>query len=314
MYYGRYAGYHMAWTAPEELEVGDFSTDALYTECFTLAGVDVAQTDQVAIQTREYYTGVSPINFKKTIVDDEVNTVDLAAFQTYETFGDPTFQVYRNGVCIGDATYTSSNYKIALTDAIVPNGTWDYFVLSDVTTSNVAIPITVPLTIEFATELSPVTNLRVASTIVGEETYYLDLEWDAPETELEVLGYNIYSDVGDETNPLPDNGAECFMAEAYSYKWDIAGGESTKDVIVEAVYSIGTAKTEAVTFDLLSEEEQTSIPSITDGGGTERILNIYDESGRKLQVSNLRALSPGIYIVMTRNAVGEQKVQKILIR
>lgn len=314
MYYGRYAGYSMAWTAPEELEVGELSTDSLFTECFTLAGVDVAETDSVALETREYYTGVSPINFKKTIVEDEVNTVDLAAFQTYETFGDPTFQLYRNGVYVGDATYTSSNYKIAITDALVPNGTWDYFVLSDVVTSNVAIPITVPLTIEFATELSPATNLRAVSTIVGEETYYLSLEWDAPETELEILGYNIYSDVGDEAYPLPDNGADSFTAAEYTYEWAVADGASTKEVIVESVYSIGTAKTEAVTFNLLEEEEETGISSIADGGEGERLLSVYDESGRKLHVSNLKVLSPGIYIVTTRNADGGQKVQKILIR
>ena len=280
---------------------------------------------------KESYEGSPITTFTVEKDAEKVNTVNLTAKISTDNWDCPKYYVYRNGQCIGQATFTNARYTgVTFTDSEVPNGTWDYYVQADNTLSNVTVNIPTPVTVVFDTELQPVTNVHYTSASQDATYYNLSVAWDAPETSLTLLGYNVYSDVKSYTkNPAPDN--DTFLTTtAYDFQWSVEG-EAEKSVIVEAVYNIGRIKTEAVPFNvdkITGIDEASNIAADVNFSLSGRVLrvngsyaklSVYGVSGALCgeyagaESVNLNSLPSGVYVVKATGVDGKQIAKKLIL-
>ena len=224
--------------------------------------------------------------------------------------------------------------SLTFIDETVQNGAWDYYLRANTKTSNVCTSITTPITVEFDTYLANATNIHATIATKDAEYYYMSLAWDAPESDIPVLGYNVYHDIKSYTkNPSPDNGANYFPAQAYDYMWSTEASGS-RTYYVETVYNIGRTRSEGVVID--AEEVITAIetlpvagaavPTLTLQGRTLRVsepyatLQLVGTSGavegvyRAQQCISLNHLPQGVYVVTLTTAEGVRTHGKIVVK
>lgn len=190
----------------------------------------------------------SPIDLELSLAENEPNTVKLIATDPQETLGDAStpWDVYRNGMLIGQAT--SEGDLILFEDKLVKNGKWEYFLKrGDDNISNI-----VEITLE--TKLAAPTKMKVLSNGKNSEgDYEVILGWSAPDSDIELLGYNVYADVSSlSVNPIPENGPELITGTSYKLMWNAESNLDHK-VYVEAVYPIGRKSTEVMEVTLSNE-------------------------------------------------------------
>ncbi len=279
----------------------------------------------------EYYQNTAPTAFHANKDEEKLNTVNITAVAPYDKWESPIYEVYRNGQLIGEAKAMGT--ALSFTDETVQNGTWDYYLRANTQTSNVCTSITTPITVVFDTYLANATNIHAESASKDDEYYHLTLAWDAPESDIPVLGYNVYHDIRSFTkNPSPDNGAACFTALAYDYMWSTEGS-SSRTYYVETVYNIGRTRSEGVVIDA---DEVTAIetlpvagaavPTLTMQGRTLRVsepyatLQLVGASGavegvyRAQQHISLNHLPQGVYVVTLTTAEGVRTHGKIVVK
>ena len=281
---------------------------------------------------KESYEGSPITTFTVEKDAEKVNTVNISAKISTDNWDCPTYNVYRNGQYIGEATFTNARYTaVSFTDYEVPNGTWDYYLQADNTLSNVTVNVPTPVTVVFNTELQPVTNIHQTTATKDNSYYTLSLAWDAPETPYNLIGYNVYQDVKSFTkNPAPVNGSEFIASPAYDLEWSVEG-EAETNVIVEAVYTIGRIKSEAVPFnmsELTGIDEASNIAADVNfslSGRTLRVngnygkLSVYAVSGALCgeyagaESVNLNTLPSGVYVVKATGVDGKQIAKKLIL-
>lgn len=184
-----------------------------------------------------------------TNVKDALNTLLITA-KVPENATDEGWKVYRNGMCVGEATLTDG--VLSYQDSLVANGTWDYFVQqADGNTSEV-------VETTLATELASVQGVAYRkNSLNGDGEYEVIFAWAKPNTTMEVLGYNVYADILDyETNPTPENGMVLIpLSEAFdTLKWMSTETQMEHDIYVETVYRIGKARSAAIPVKLQEQE------------------------------------------------------------
>lgn len=297
------------------------------------SGTDIWTSGLPNVNTyKEYYENTAPTNFTVAIVEDELNTASLSATAPTEKFDNPSYYVYRNGVNIGKADMNSLYTKTSYTDKEVENGTWDYFLISNTDALNMANNIATPVTITFNTALQPVTNVWETASSVKDKNYYLSVAWEAPVSDIPLIGYNIYSDIKSYTkNPAPDNDINIITDTAYDYTWSTEG-EATKEVYVEAVYSIGRIRSEKFSFTVDLPEAIDQVKTSSDDttlslagrqltvNGSYKTLRLYDTKGisygvwTNTQNIDLAKLSAGAYIIKMNTVNGQSKSYKLVLK
>lgn len=145
-------------------------------------------------------------------------------------------------------TVAAVDGKIEFLDVTASLGTHTYYVQT--IDATVGYNVTTPQDIDVEIELPAVSNLRVVGGYQGTfndpqsgsyDTYYLRLAWDAPQTDLEVLHYEIYEQgFGVPIATTEDN--------ATAYDYSVASG-NTVTIRVDAVYEYGKAEGEFVTLN-----------------------------------------------------------------
>lgn len=221
------------------------------------------------------FDGVAPSNLTVTDVEGKLNTVLLTAEAPATADASSVWNVFRDGVVIGQATWTDE--KLTYIDELVANGEHDYFIqAADSHNAWYGVNISNPIVKTFSNELPAVTELRVDENgvnTVGD--YSLKLSWDAPDltgqhADLKILGYNIFSDVKSYTkNPSPDNGIYYFESTAYSYEYANTVNRN-KTYYIETVYNIGKSTGTTLEVNLSKDklpEESESAVDVTDVGG-----------------------------------------------
>lgn len=280
----------------------------------------------------DYYKNATPTGFTVSKVEGELNTVSMQAGVPSERWDNPSYYVYRNGVNIGEATANDLNSIISYTDATVQNGTWDYFLIADTDARNVATSVTTPVTVNFATELQPVTKVWSTSASVGSGRYNLSVAWEAPESDIPLLGYNIYSDIKSFTkNPAPDNDIDIITGTTYDYSWSTEG-EAVKEVYVEAVYNIGRIRSQMFSFNVSEissigqANESAEAATLTlsgrqlSVGGAYESLELYDLKGVALGTWNgsnhidLGNIPSGVYVVKMNCKGGKSSSCKLVVK
>lgn len=262
-------------------------------------------------------------------VEGKVNTVKLTATRPSSAPATTKWNVFRNGLKIGQATYDGKN-TLVYEDETVYNGNWDYFMQAVDEHGAEGYYISNVVEKNIHTELPAVENLRVEGNGLNKvKDYQLDLAWDAPQTELNLLGYNIFLDVMDITkNPSPYNDIYYFTEPYYTFEFGNDITKLEKSVIVEAVYNIGKKKSEPLVVTLSKESHPTDIEeTITVMGnltiqgntvsvnGAYRSLEVYALNGARLAAYagvpsvNLSELGEGVCIVRLCTADGVQTVK-----
>lgn len=254
------------------------------------------------------FDGVAPTNLMVTDVDGKLNTVLLTADAPATADASTVWNVFRNGVVIGQGTLVDG--KITYTDELVANGEHDYFIqAADLHNPWYGVNISNPVVKTFSNELPAVNEIRVDENGVNSVgDYSLKLSWDAPDltgqhADLKILGYNIFCDVKSVTkNPSPDNGIYYFESTSYSYEYANTVNRN-KTYYVETVYNIGKSTGSTLEVNLSKDklpEESGSAVDVTDVGG-------------KLTVEGNQLTIAGEYIsleVYTLNGVCVMKMSK----
>ena len=190
----------------------------------------------------------TPDDLKVTVVENALNTAKLMAAVPQNSNADNSlpWDVYRNGMLIGQAKHSGNILEYE--DKQVKNGTWEYFLKrGEENISNI-------VEIKFETELAAPINLKVLSN--GQNSsgdYEVIIGWTAPNSDIELLGYNVYTDVSSlSVNPIPYNEAELIKGTSYKLVWN-AESDMDHKVYVEAVYPIGRKATEVMELTLSNE-------------------------------------------------------------
>ncbi len=283
------------------------------------------------------YDGVAPLNTTVAIVSGEVNTVRVSADAPAADEG-TLWNVFRNGVVVGQAELSGG--KLIYTDAMVPNGDYDYFIQAAATEEKPVANISTAVAKSFSYEFPVVENLRIVSNAMRELTpaeiaqlgdpgdsdaviptgkYLLSVEWDAPEANLPILGYNIYVDINpDLDNPMFDNPSiieEC----AYSFSW-YNDTNPQKTLTVETVFPIGKSRSEAFPVTLsttpvgIEKVENHGGISISDGsvsfGSVPSDVQVCNAAGQvvarysQVLTAPLSGLEKGCYVLKISNSCG----------
>ncbi len=199
------------------------------------------------------FAGMAATNLTVTDVEGKVNTVLLKATKPTGALATTVWNVFRNGVKIGEAT-TSGRYDITYEDANVPNGHWDYFIQAQDNHGPIGVNISNVVEKDIVTTLPAVTQMKVVKNEYNDvQDYELVLKWKKPVTDLPILGYNVYVDVKDITkNPSPTNGTHYFTDTTYTFTWanDV---NPEKSIMIETVYNIGKVKSAPLKITLMKK-------------------------------------------------------------
>lgn len=182
---------------------------------------------------------------------EAVNTLEITA-RIPEDAAAEGWEIYRNGMLLGEAKLVDG--VLSYQDSLVANGTWDYFVqYADGCISEV-------VTQELNTKLTPVEGVRVLKNSLSDVgDYELIFSWATPNTDLDVLGYNVYLNIPSyETNPAPENGKVLIPVDLKrdTLIWPAAETKMNHELYVEAVYAIGKSRSQAIPVVLQAEEKE----------------------------------------------------------
>lgn|GEM_PF-5237690 len=286
-----------------------------------------------AVHTQEvngfYYKDSAPRDLKITALDSLPNSVALSCRVPAKNYAkDPVYEVYRNGELIGTAIKKAG--KIYYEDLYVPNGVWDYYIKVKSFAEGVDFYTTNVVEMEFNTELPIVQNVKFPlNGKDGEGKYLLQVTWEAPETDLEIVGYNVFSDIKSYTkNPSPDNGLYPISADTcfYNFIWSSIM-KNEKTICVEVVYNIGKAKTENIPVTLnesaVAVKQIETLSSMKYSAETLYMSGEYDQvvlysaNGVRLGVYQgqknipLNHLPHGLYVAVLRTADSQSTLKFI---
>ncbi len=215
----------------------------------------------------EFTKNTAPVNLQYTQKEGAINIAQITADVPASAKGDERWNIYRNGVCVGDTVAVDG--KINFEDTTLPNGAYLYYIQQEdsVATHNVSNV----LEVELKAPLKAATNLRVTKAektySKQDDAYYwkLTLEWDKPEAQegMTLASYNVYADMAYNADAQPLNlnsntgRISPISADKTSYTASIEADALYHTLYVEAVYNdYGQIMSEgyAVKFDATPEK------------------------------------------------------------
>ena len=278
-----------------------------------------------------YLGNTAPTDFQIKEVEGKANCLLLTCKAPTKIYNENTiFEIYRNGKKLGEAKPDAKG-KISYEDNLVPNGTWFYFIKACSNFEGVDYNSTQVIKQVLNTELPVVSKLTFPINGVKENgDYKLVAQWETPETDFEILGYNVFVDVRSFTkNPTPVNGLDELENNIHEYEFSwMSYVNPEKSIQIETVYPIGKAMSEKFNVVLSSEPvgivtTETSKHLVAIGnrvlvnGAYDKLL-VYGANGACVaQYSNTKSidlayLTNGVYIVklVTPQGVETLKIVK----
>lgn len=190
-------------------------------------------------------------NLNVTPFEDRSNAVSITFRLPGETPEGTVWNVYRNGVCIGQAGKLSG--MMTFNDKEVPNGKWTYFVKPEGEGINGESYISNPVEQVFDTPLPPVTDIQCLENgrilVDGTTQYAYRLAWNAPETALGIKGYNVIVNPKSYDSNPPAHNAQLLTTPNYLLTMSDYD-QLDHRIMVEVVYNIGYIKSDTVVFTL----------------------------------------------------------------
>lgn len=243
------------------------------------------------IKYHEYYANVdattAPVELGLTNISTAAtpNTVKVVAKVPASPVANAQYIVWRDWEAV--ATVEAVDGTIEYIDSNVSSGVHTYFVQSYDAVNGIYYNVTPLTVIDMNVTLAPVTNMRLvrgykttakdAMTGTEYDTYMIELKWDAPVCDFEVLSYEVYQ------KPFAMPIATVEAAEnSVVLSMPIADGEEA-DLRVDVVYALGTVEGQYVHFswdssvDFDGEQTVSGVYSLViDDDGGECIVNLYN--------------------------------------
>lgn len=303
----------------------------------------------------EYFTPqpASAPELSITLSDEKPNTAVLTFnATTIEGASNVAYDVFRHGIKLARIMASEAvDGMITYVDEGVKNGTYDYFVQAvDADIEDVigdgevgddplnsyghGMNSSQRIRMVFATELPAPTNVRATKVEYEMGECFVTVSWDEPAGDVQygTPTYNLYIDgmklpvnseasmSGPVINPITGN----------SYRMSLGTGSAASDlsesVYVEAVYGIGSAKSETVT---VTNDPNSGIADVEGGScirfshgvitaGEGVTFDVYSADGKAVAVGCEGSLSignrpSGVYVVRSHSN-GRTTTQKVVLR
>lgn len=196
---------------------------------------------------------------------EEPNAIELTCDVPAEEVPNAQYIIWRAATPVD--TVAAVDGKIVFTEKALENTEHEYVVQSYDAVNNILYNVSDAERISFSIELEPVSNLRYIKTTEGLAgdaqggqfpVYWVHFEWDAPVTDLEVLGYNVYEQGWATPNKTTVNTTDSLMIFRES---NYFSPDQQKQVGVEitAVYSYGESERVSAVFEV----ENVAVEAVT---------------------------------------------------
>lgn len=315
--------------------------DGIYEEPFTWSKAlgDWSPGRQYLNVYADYFTNTAATDLTAKLADGQLNTVTVSVSRPTDLWDVPVCHVYRNGKLLGDATLNARRSAYTFTDRLVPNGTWDYSVVPEISSIDFGMNVPTPVSLTLNTDLPAVGAIKSTDCSKDADDYHLTLGWDEPDMSafdgkgLELLGYSIYADVTEGGRlPAPENGNKYLTTPSYTFDWTVEA-PATQSVMVEAVYNVGSKLSPIATFNadliIAGINQASGIDgtkafafdgrSVTLPAGTASVV-VADATGKAVAsrtgaaTISLTTLPKGVYVVIARLADGRQTATKVVLK
>lgn len=284
----------------------------------------------------EYYStlksDLAPTNLILTDITttDAPNAIELKCDAPATELPGAQYIVWRDWQAVD--TVAAVDGVITYTEVNVGNDVEEYFIQTYDATNNILYNISNVVPVEFTTELPAVAELRYIKTTEGESidgqgttmpAYWVHFEWDAPETDLEILGYNIYDvlSFGEGFDPyyifLKETQSTADSVSVFRER-DFNSPDQQKSVttMVTVLYVLGESDGVVETFPIEKSDIQgTKVENLAYVAGNNLVMAenahvaIYNAAGALVNSLNnvaqveLNALPTGTYIAVVK--IGE---------
>lgn len=269
-----------------------------------------------------YNASHTPLNLVASEVENAVNTVKLTWENPDNVVGLAGYYVLRDCVVINSEVVIGNEYI----DSEVLNGDHVYMIQAVYESGDANVSDVVNVSVFDPSCVSP-TNLKVTALSYNESMmeFTVSLSWSIPDTDSEILGYNIYKD-GYKVNIDVISNTQyqdiCYEAGVYQYH-------------VSALYKTGSSKPSSsievtVNLDVVGVDELEAGKDISIYPNPAcnnlyfsknvNLVNIYTVSGKLIksieQANNhvtLDGITNGIYVVVTIDENGVKNINKLVI-
>ena len=271
--------------------------------------------------------GLTPQNLVVTDAStpDSPNTIEIECNFPKIKLANAQYIIWRGWVPVDTVTATAAQGVIRFRDVNVENGTYEYIVQTYDAATQQSFNATAPVVFTLEVQLDPISNLHYTGTTEGEyrdaelgsmPAYWIHFAWDAPQTTLPILNYNIYQD----GFKIPVSQTTNTNDSVWVYREDeenIANQTTTTSVEVKVVYSFGESEGVSQVFELeLGALENATLEGSAYVAGktlfTEPDANVvvYNTAGvavvtyNNKQQYDLGTLPAGVYLAVVK--VGEK--------
>lgn len=218
-------------------------------------------------------------------------------------------------------TVAAVNGKITTIVENLPNGREvEFLVQSYDAVNDIMYNASNAVTASYTIELAPITGLRFVKQTIGEFTdgqggkhpaYWIHFEWDAPETDLEVIGYNVYEKgwvVPQSTVTNTCDSISIYREDNYN------SPDQQKEVSIEvtALYEVGESERVGETFSVANMGvEAVKVAQAYVEGNTLYTRNVADVvvynaagvaviSRAAVELVDLSSMPAGVYVAAVK--------------
>lgn len=305
-----------------------------YDENYDLKGESWSTNGRYSIETYSPLNGaLSPKNLIAADVSsaESPNTIEVECNFPDIRLANAQYIIWRGWTAVDTVTATAAQGIIRFKDVNVENGTYEYFVQTYDAATDQSFNATAPVKVTLETTLAPVTNLHYTHTSegvyrdidVGElPAYWIHFAWDAPDTYLNVLGYNVYQD----GYKVPMSTTTNTNDSVWVYREDDFNSETqakTTSVSIGVIYELGESEgvVEVFTVEPAAVGAVEAVQSAYVAGkylvvAADARVAIYNVAGAAVanynnqQRIDLTALPTGVYVAVVEVG-GTKQVVKI---
>lgn len=307
-----------------------------YTENYNATTETWKASERYTIETYSPLNGaLAPKNIKVSDAStaESPNTVKVECNYPDSKIDNAQYIIWRGWIPVDTVAAPATQGAIIFHDVNVENGTYEYMVQTYDATAQKAFNASSPATITINTQLLPVTNLTYIKTESGEyrdpdtgklPIYWVHFKWDAPNTTLPIMAYNIYQDgfqIPVKTTTNTNDSVWIYRTNAA----DIDKQQRSTTIEVTVVYALGESDgvSEVFNLELSALEEVTLYGTAYMEGKTlvvepQSAVTIYNVAGAIVATYDnqaridLSAQPTGVYVAVVKVG-GVNQILKIAL-
>ena len=250
------------------------------------------------------------------------NTIEIECNYPKIKLANAQYIIWRGCTPVDTVDAPATQGIIRFRDVNVGNGTYEYIVQTYDVASNQPFNATAPVVFTLEAQLDPVSNLHFVAQTEGIyrdrelnsdlPVYWIKFAWDAPQTSLPILHYNVYQDGYKIPVSQPTNTTDSVWVYRQAPE-DIANQTTSTLVEVTVSYSLGESVAAGETFeveiaatDKVSFEGSAYVAAKTLFTEPNAAVVLYNAAGSVVatysnkQQYDLSALASGVYVAVVK--------------